>query len=110
MTLKEIRQAAKDYDLDGASDDGYSDNPNDGNYRYANTGYIAGSQKERASSRIKDLAKEGITVKATDIEWGQIEADALVAEDVIKKANMVGNVDYQVLKDQDVEAGTAYLI
>lgn len=106
LTLKEVRQAAKDYELDGE----YSDNPNDENYRYADTGYIAGSHKERASSRIKDLAKDGITVKATDIEWDEIEADALVAEDVIKKSNIMGNVDYQALKDQNVEAGTAYLI
>lgn len=100
LTLKEVRQAADDY----------SDNPNDENYRYADTGYIAGSHKERASSGVKDLAKEGITVKATDIEWDEIEADSLVAEDVIKKANIMGNVDYQALKDQNVEAGTAYLI
>lgn len=111
LTLKEVRQAAADYEeLDGVNEDEYSDNPNDENYRYADTGYIAGSHKERASSRIKDLAKEGITVKATDIEWDEIEADALVAEDVIKKANIMGNVDYQALKDQNVEAGTAYLI
>jgi len=110
LTLKEVRQAAKDYELDGEFDDEYSDNPNDENYRYADTGYIVGSHKERASSRIKDLAKDGITVKATDIEWDEIEADALVAEDVIKKSNIMGNVDYQALKDQNVEAGTAYLI
>lgn len=111
LTLKEVRQAAADYEeLDGVNEDEYSDNPNDENYRYADTGYIAGSHKERASSRIKDLAKAGITVKATDIEWDEIEADALVAEDVIKKANIMGNVDYQALKDQNVEAGTAYLI
>ncbi|WP_010200472.1 LPD1 domain-containing protein [Psychrobacter sp. PAMC 21119] len=110
LTLKEVRQAAKDYELDGEFDDEYSDNPNDENYRYADTGYITGSHKERASSRIKDLAKDGITVKATDIEWDEIEADALVAEDVIKKANIMGNVDYGALKDHDVEAGTAYLI
>lgn len=110
LTLKEVRQAAADYELDGASDDEYSDNPNDEKYRYADTGYITGSHKERASSRIKDLAKEGIAVKATDIEWDEIEVDSLVAEDVIKKANIMGNVDYQALKDQNVEAGTAYLI
>lgn len=109
LTLKEVRQAAKDYELNGEFDDDYSDNPNDENYRYADTGYIAGSHKERASTRIKELAKEGITVKATDIEWDEIESDALIAEDVIKKANIMGNVDYQALKNQKVEAGTAYL-
>ncbi len=91
-------------------EDDYSDNPNDENYRYADTGYIAGSHKERASSRIKDLAKEGLTVKTTDIDWEEIEADALIAEDVIKKANILGEIDYQALKDQGMKAGTAYLI
>lgn len=43
LTLKEVRQAADDY----------SDNPNDENYRYADTGYIAGSHKERASNLLK---------------------------------------------------------
>lgn len=92
------------------ADDDYSDNPNDENYRYADTGYIAGSHKEKASSRIKDLAKDGVTVKATDIEWDEIEADPLLAEDVIKKSNILGNVDYQALRDKDVEAGTAFMI
>ena len=92
------------------ADDDYSDNPNDENYRYADTGYIAGSHKEKASSRIKDLAKDGVTVKATDIEWDEIEADPLLAEDVIKKSNILGNVDYQAFRDKDVEAGTAFMI
>lgn len=91
-------------------EDEYSDNPNDENYRYADTGYIAGSHKERASSRIKDLAKDGLTVKATDIEWDEIESDALIAEDVIVKANIIGEVDYQALKDQEMKPGTAFLI
>lgn len=87
-----------------------SDNPNDENYRYADTGYIAGSHKERASIRIKELAKDGITVKATDIEWDEIESNPLIAEDTIKKSNIMGSVDYQALKNQNMEAGTAYLI
>lgn len=122
ITVDEVRQKgrdAKEADTDNvemasvddsAAEDEYSDNPNDENYRYADTGYIAGSHKERASNRIKDLAKEGITVKATDIEWDEIEADPLIAEDMIKKSNILGDVDYQALKDKDVDAGTAYLI
>ncbi|GAA0319147.1 LPD1 domain-containing protein [Psychrobacter aestuarii] len=90
--------------------DSRSDNPSDENYRYADTGYIAGSHKERASNRIKELAKDGVTVKATDIEWDEIESNPLIAEDVIKKSNIMGSVDYQALKNQDMEAGTAYLI
>ena len=70
-----------------ALSDDYSDNANDDNYRYADTGHIAGAHKERASNRIKELAKYGQTVKATDIEWDEIESDELLAEDVIKKSN-----------------------
>ncbi|WP_352309110.1 LPD1 domain-containing protein [Psychrobacter sp. W2-37-MNA-CIBAN-0211] len=91
-------------------DDEYSDNPNDDNYRYADTGYIAGSQKEKASQRIKSLAKDGFTVKVTDIEWDEIESDSLLAEDMIKKANIIGDVDYQSMKDGGGDAGTAFLI
>lgn len=91
-------------------DDEYSDSPNDDNYRYADTGYIAGSQKEKASLRIKSLAQEGKTVKVTDIEWDEIEADSLIAEDVIKKANIMGDIDYQSMKDGGGDAGTALLI
>ena len=93
-----------------ALSDDYSDNANDDNYRYADTGHIAGAHKERASNRIKELAKDGQTVKATDIEWDEIESDELLAEDVIKKSNIMGQVDYQALKDIGVDAGTAFII
>ncbi len=92
------------------ADDEYSDNTNDENYRYADTGYIAGSHKEKAAKRIKELAKDGHTVKDTDIEWDEIEADALFAEDVIKKANILGDIDYQAMKDAGGDAGTAFII
>lgn len=100
-----------DTDIDGADlDDGYSDNVNDDNYRYADTGYIAGSQKEKVGKRIKQLAKDGHTVKSTDIEWDEIEADELFAEDVIQKKNILGEIDYQAMKDADGDAGTAFII
>lgn len=56
------------------------------------TQYIVGSHTEHASSCIKDLAKGGITVKATDIGWDEIGSDALIAEDVIK--NPISGVMY----------------
>lgn len=97
--------------VDGADlDDGYSDNVNDDNYRYADTGYIAGSQKEKVGKRIKQLSKDGHTVKSTDIEWDEIEADELFAEDVIQKKNILGEIDYQAMKDADGDAGTAFII
>lgn len=88
----------------------YSDNPNDDNYRYADTGYIAGSKKELASNRIKELAKDGVAVKVKDIDWSEIETDALLAESLIKKSNIMGQVDYNELKDNGIEPGTAFLI
>ena len=93
-----------------ATEDEYSDNTNAENYRYADTGYIAGSHKEKASKRIKDLAKDGHTVKASDIEWDEIEADPLFAEDVIQKSNIIGEIDYQAMKDAGGDAGTAFII
>lgn len=99
--------------LQGVTDDvedDYSDNPNDENYRYADTGYIAGSHKEQAGKRIKDLSKDGQTVKTTDIEWDEIESDPLFAEDIIKKSNIIGEVDYQAMKDAGGDAATAFMI
>lgn len=114
-TAKELTAILKDlgvFNLESPQgvDDDYSDNANADNYRYADTGHITGAHKERASNRIKELAKEGQTVKSTDIEWDEIESDALLAEDLIKKSNILGDVDYQLLKDADVDAGTALMI
>lgn len=99
-----------DYEPETKIDDGLSDNRNDENYRYADTGYIAGSAKEMASNRIKQLAKEGVAVKVKDIDWDQIEDDPLMAESLIKKSNIIGKFDYSELKDNGIQANTAYLI
>jgi PKD repeat protein len=88
----------------------YSDNPNDENYRYADTGYIAGSKKEAAQNHIKQLAKDGVAVKATDIDWDEIESDAVLAEDTITKKNIIGDYSYEELKENGVEPGTAFII
>ena len=95
---------------DVSDNDDFSDNVNDENYRYADTGYISGSHKEQAKNRIKELAQDGQTVKDTDIEWDEIESDPLLAEDMIKKSNIMGEVDYQTMKDSDGDAGTAFMI
>lgn len=109
LMLVEVKDGASNIpDLD--TNDDYSDNINDDNYRYADTGHIAGAHKERASNRIKELAKDGQTVKATDIEWDEIESDELLAEDVIKKSNIMGEIDYQTMKDDGGDAGTAFMI
>ncbi len=98
------------YQPENSVNDGFSDNPNDDNYRYADTGYIAGSKKELASNHIKQLAKDGVAVKVKDIDWSEIETDALLAESLIKKSNIMGQVDYNELKDNGIEPGTAFLI
>lgn len=91
-------------------DDDYSDNISDDNYRYADTGYISGSHKEQAKNRIKELGQDGQTVKDTDIEWDEIESDPLFAEDMIKKSNIMGEIDYQAMKDSGGDAATAFII
>lgn len=108
------------YLLDGSDDENggqpetddseFSDNPNDENYRYADTGYIAGSKKELAQQHIKSLAKDGIAVTVKDIDWDEIESDPLLAEDVITKSNVMGDFSYEALKSDGVEPGTAFLI
>ena len=109
LTLGEAKDEASNIpDLD--TNDDYSDNINDDNYRYADTGHIAGAHKEQAKNRIKELAQDGQTVKDTDIEWDEIESDPLLAEDVIKKSNIMGEIDYQAMRDSGGDAGTAFII
>ncbi|WP_296405709.1 LPD1 domain-containing protein [Psychrobacter sp.] len=106
--IDSLKALGVDYKDD--SNDAYSDNRNDENYRYADTGYIAGSKKELASNRIKQLAKDGVAVKVKDIDWDEIEADSLMAESLINKSNIMGDFDYSELKNNGVQPDTAFLI
>ena len=85
-------------------------NPNSPNYRYRDTGYIGGSRKEAAAERIKSAAKTGQRVRATDIDWTELETNTREAQDIITKSHLFGKVDWEALKTSGMEPGAGFLI
>lgn len=84
--------------------------PNSPNYRYRDTGYVPGSRKELASENIRNSARTGARVRATDVDWTEIEQNPREAKELITKANLFGDVDWMALKDGGMEPGAGFLI
>lgn len=88
-----------------------ADDPNSPNYRYADTGHVAGSRKELAASQVIKRAKQdGARVYATAIDWDQLEQNPREAKDLITKSNLFGEVDWAGLRDAGMEPGAGFLI
>ncbi|MEX3764477.1 LPD1 domain-containing protein [Paraburkholderia phenoliruptrix] len=110
--LKEIarrmgeRQITRD---EPVADD--EDNPSSDAYRYADTGYIAGSRKEEAAaSVIQKAKKEGARVYASALDFEQLEQNPREAKELITKSNLFGTVDWQALRDGGMEPGAGFLV
>lgn len=84
--------------------------PNSPNYKFRDTGYIAGSKKEQAAARIKAAKLAGELVRSKDIEWESIEENPREAAALITKANLLGKPDWQALKDSGMTPQAAFLI
>jgi len=84
--------------------------PSSPNYRYADTGYVAGSRKELAALQIRTAAKNGERLRVTDVDWTDLESNPRQAESMITKANLFGKVDWAKLRDGGMEPGAAFLI
>ena len=91
-------------------DDGLSDDPNSPNYRFKDTGYIGGSRKEMAAQQIKLAAKDGKQVRATDVDWEEIEQNPRLAKELITKSNLFGKVDWESLKESGMEPRAGFLV
>jgi predicted N-acetyltransferase YhbS len=91
-------------------DDGLSDDPNSANYRFKDTGYIAGSRKELAAETIRQAAKAGVMLRSTGIDWDEIEKNPREARELIKKSNLFGKVDWSGLREQGMDPGAGFLI
>ena len=86
------------------------DDPNSPNYRYRDTGYVAGSRKELASRQIKDAARNGEQVLSNQIDWESIEQNPRQAKQLITKSNLFGQVDWEKLKARGMSPGAGFLI
>lgn len=84
--------------------------PSSPNYRYRDTGYIAGSRKELAAESIRQAARKGERVRTTDVDWTELEQNPREAKALITKANVFGDVDWQAMQERGVEPGAAFLI
>lgn len=87
-----------------------ADDPNSPHYRYADTGYIAGSRKELVSKIIAVAKKSGLAVHANQLDWGTLEKNPREAKELINKSNLFGEVNWEQLKAGGMAAETGYLI
>jgi 2-polyprenyl-3-methyl-5-hydroxy-6-metoxy-1,4-benzoquinol methylase len=87
------------------------DRPSSENYRYADTGHIGGSRKERAALEVITRAKkEGARVFATAIDWDELEQNPREAKTLITKSNLFGEVDWPALRDGGMDPGAGFLV
>ena len=97
-------QAAK------ATEELLSDDPNSPNYRYRDTGYIADSRKEQASSQIRMARESGQMLRASDVDWDAIEQNPRAAKEIIIKSNLFGQVDWKALQTGGMDPAAGFLI
>lgn len=93
-----------------AIDDADTWNPNSENYRFKDTGYIAGSRKELASMFIMERAKRGERIDAHELDFDGLEENPRAAEKLITKSNIFGEVDWDGLREKGMSGSTAFLI
>ena len=92
-----------------AMEDSVSLNPNDVNYAYKDTGYIAGSQKEKIQDFWKRKRETGEGTTIEEIDWTSLEENPRYAEQQITKANILGDIDYNSFKENGMDSRAAYL-
>ena len=92
-----------------AMEDSVSLNPNDVNYAYKDTGYIAGSQKEKIQDFWKRKKESGEGTSIEEIDWNSLEENPRYAEQQITKANILGEIDYNSFREKGMDSRAAYL-
>lgn len=84
--------------------------PSSPNYRYRDTGYVAGSRKEMAATMIRRMARSGESVRVTDIDWDGLEENPREAKELITKENLFGSVGWETLRDAGMSPGAGFLV
>ena len=117
--IKEYKEARKKANLPGiginygdrisAMEDSVSLNPNAVNYAYKDTGYIAGSQKEKIQDFWKRKKESGEGTTIEEIDWTSLEENPRYAEQQITKANILGDIDYNSFREKGMDSRAAYL-
>jgi hypothetical protein len=84
--------------------------PKSKEYRYRDTGYIAGARKELVQAYIRKMAKEGSQVTNDSIDWTGIEENDIAAAEIITKQNLMGKPDWENLRAAGLAGNAGYLI
>ena len=84
--------------------------PSSPNYRFKDTGYVAGSRKELAADMIRRSAKSGNRLRVTDIDWKSLEQNPREAAAVITKSNLFGQVDWAKHRAEGMTPEAGFLI
>ena len=92
-----------------AMEDAVSYNPNAENYAYKDTGYIAGSQKEKIQDFWKRMAELGRGVGAEEIDWDALEENGRYADKMITKKNIMGDPDFDGWRENGMNSRAAFL-
>lgn len=84
--------------------------PSSPNYRYRDQGYVGGSRKELAAEMIRAAGRNRTQLRKTDIDWEELEKNARLAKELIKKNNLFGQVDWDSLREGGMEPAAGYLL
>lgn len=84
--------------------------PSSPNYRFKDTGYVAGSRKELAADMIRRSGKSGNRLRVTDIDWKSLEENPREAAAVITKSNLFGQVDWAKHRAEGMTPEAGFLI
>lgn len=89
--------------------DGLSDVTTAENYRWKDTAVIAGARKF-LSQTFSEAKKQGRNIVSSDIDWDEMAKDTRLAQSLITKQNVFGNVDWNALREDGMPSEVAYLI
>ena len=84
--------------------------PKSKEYRYRDTGYIAGARKELAAGYLISAGKNRARVKDFQIDWEGLEENPRMAEKLIVKSNIFGEVNWDNLRDNGMSGSAAFLV
>lgn len=91
--------------------EGDENDPSSPNYRFADTGYIAGARKEEAAGMVIQRAKrDGAQVLVQNIDWDGLEQNPREAKELITKSNLFGQVPWDHLREKGMEPAAGFLV